>query len=258
MTAPVKPCTLAAWRLRHAKLTQQEAADRAGIPLSHASSIESAPDRATLGALSRYVQACGGKLECFVEIGGVKRLLVLLAMLVGCAAPDSDPAHIVIPQGWCHSHRCDAEALTYTPVGEGISDILKPALERWGAATGRDLGIDPQAGIPVMWRAGLSGELKANGKADCARTVSKGFMGPSESRMWAQYIELDRHPGGGCPAPAVSLLHELEHAMAPLAEHVEVDSIFAASTGPVMRPIDEPALERLCTFFDCWSFSPEL
>lgn len=78
MSAPIKACALSAWRLRHARLTQRDAADRAGIPLRHASAIESHPSRATLGALAGYVQACGGTLECFVEIGGVRRRLVLL------------------------------------------------------------------------------------------------------------------------------------------------------------------------------------
>lgn len=72
-----KACALGAWRLRHARLTQREAADRAGIPLRHAAAIESNPSQATLGALASYVQACGGKLECVVEIGGVRRLLML-------------------------------------------------------------------------------------------------------------------------------------------------------------------------------------
>jgi hypothetical protein len=52
VSPPTKPLTLAAWRLRHAKLTQPEAADRAGIPLPHASTIESNPSRGTPGALA--------------------------------------------------------------------------------------------------------------------------------------------------------------------------------------------------------------
>src|SRR5688572_32075078 len=86
---PPKPIDLSAWRLHHAKLTQREAADRAGITQRHASSIESRPPNATLGALRAYVEACGGRLEIVLELGGVRRLLMLLATLLtlGCSSP---------------------------------------------------------------------------------------------------------------------------------------------------------------------------
>jgi hypothetical protein len=95
----IAPIDLGAWRLQHAKLTQREAADRAGIPQPHASHIESDPSRASLGAVESYVRACGGKLECTVEIGSVRRLLILLAMLVGfgcSAAGDGGPRSVVV------------------------------------------------------------------------------------------------------------------------------------------------------------------
>jgi hypothetical protein len=73
----VKRCTLSAWRLRVSGLTQQDAADAAGIPLAHASAIESRPERATLGALRAYVAACGGRLELVLVHGAEQRRLVL-------------------------------------------------------------------------------------------------------------------------------------------------------------------------------------
>lgn len=91
MTAPVKACTLGAWRLRHAKLTQQEAAERSGLPHADVSRLENYPSEATVGALASYVRSCGGKLECWVEIRGVRRLLVLLAVLLaGCGGAADD------------------------------------------------------------------------------------------------------------------------------------------------------------------------
>ncbi len=191
-------------------------------------------------------------LECVV--GGFALVMLACAVLLldtGCGAlPDAQWSGP--PDGWCQSHRCDAEALVYTAAGEGIRDILEPALERWSAATGRELTTDVQAGIPVIWQEDLS---DGEGIEDCANTPTIGW--PNHGEVWAQVIRLDPTPPPGCPTPAVSLLHELEHAMAPIARHVEMDSLFASSTGPDYRHIDEPALERLCETFACAAFQPE-
>lgn len=153
---------------------------------------------------------------------------------------------------WCRSHFCVLpEEMVFTAAGEGLHDMLRADLARWAAATGREIATDAQLGIPVLWRDGITGP---DGEEDCAQTIVKGFTGQG---MWTQVIYLDPTPPAGCPAPEVSLLHELEHALAPTAEHVEVDSLFAKSTGSQPRSIDAAALSRLCETFDCLEFRPE-
>lgn len=196
----------------------------------------------------------------------MKHMIAMLALLAhGCAAPA--PAEPTGPsKEWCANKFCAVEATTYTAVGEGIYAILAPVLERYRVATGRaDLSADPQAGIPVMWAEHLlvddparPGEYLRDGAGKeieaCAQTENDGVVG-----VWqrTQAVRVDPTPPLGCPEPAVSLAHEIIHALAPMAKHVDVDSLFAPSTGVRWRPIDSAALERLCEGFDCYEFNPE-
>lgn len=54
---------------RHARLTQSDVAKRLGVSQPRVAAIEKAGDL-TLGSLSRYVQAVGGRLHISVEIDG--------------------------------------------------------------------------------------------------------------------------------------------------------------------------------------------
>lgn len=147
--------------------------------------------------------------------------------------------------------------MTFAAAGEGIADMLSADLARWSAATGREI-TEAQDGIPVMWQESIPSALldPVTGEhlEDCARTEVSGFLGHT---LWTQEIRIDPTPPRGCPEPRVTLLHELEHALAPMAKHVAVDSLFAPSTGPVDRPIDDAALTRLCESFPCEAFAPE-
>jgi hypothetical protein len=144
------------------------------------------------------------------------------------------------------------EETVFTPAGEGMHDVAKAALARMGRATGREFPTDGQLGIPILWQETI---IDAQGIEDCAQTIVKGFAG---QKMWTQAIYLDPTPPDGCPSPETSLLHELIHALAPEAEHVEVDSLFYKSTGWQNRKIDAAALGRLCETFDCLEFRPEI
>lgn len=185
-----------------------------------------------------------------VGLGTTLLVLVALMLSLGCAQ-EPDPMTDGPSAEWCLTHQCQAEAVTYTAVGEGVYRILAPALKRYQRATGRsDLWLDPQAGIPVMFREDLS----TDGKIDCANTTTTGRNG-----WWrTQKIEIDPTPPEGCPDPGVSLLHELIHAMHPSAQHVEDEaSLFTANASTGYDQIDEAALERLCEGFACETFQPE-
>lgn len=182
-------------------------------------------------------------------LAGVKRLLVLLAMLVGvgCSGPELDPGGL--PPGWCRSHFCMEEAAAFAPAGEGMSDELASALARYRAATGRDdLGTD-QSGIPVVWEDDLP--LDSNGKENCGQTVTMGLPG---GHMWTQVVRIDPHPSADCPSIQETLLHELIHAMAPNQSHAQ-HGLFARASEHDW--IDEEALSALCSEFRCAAFNPE-
>jgi hypothetical protein len=206
--------------------------------------------------MNRFFSELGEWVECLA--GGFALVILACAVLFldGCSEVQAPP----IPDGWCESHHCE-EAVTYTATDDGMLEILNPALERYSDATGRALSTDPTAGIPVIWREHLEDSEGAIDEAtglvmeDCAYTSSVGW--PESGMVFAQAIYLDPTPPDGCPEPAVSLLHELIHAMAPMSKHVDSDSLFAASTGPMERDIDATALERLCENFDCLAFRPE-
>lgn len=187
-------------------------------------------------------------------VGAGLVILTVLLFSMGCApAPDDhEPS-----AAWCERNRCDREALAFTVAGEGLHAPFLAAMGRMAAATGRQLSTDPQGGIPVVWRADIRTQPtpeNPTGLPSCANTIASGVPG---GRMFTQRIEVNSTRLPGCPGPELSLLHELIHALAPMAEHVDVDSLFASSTGKDMRPIDAPALERLCEFFACDNFAPE-
>lgn len=195
----------------------------------------------------------------------INRLVAVVSLAVACApvvhTTDDGPG-----DAWCSRHFCDPEATTYTAIGAGMYAVLAPIMERYRVATGRyDLRTDPQAGIPVRWQERLlhqdpdeTGGYALNGDGslveDCAQTETQGIHG---HWMRTQAILVDPTPAPGCPDPSVSLSHELIHALAPMAQHVLVDSLFARSTGPAWRPVDATALERLCETFVCADFVPE-
>lgn len=191
-----------------------------------------------------------------LSLGFLLTLFTVLLFSMGCSG--AQDGTVGPPDGWCDSHQCQDEATQYVAAGEGIGPMLERSLGRWGKATGRtDLGTSP-GGIPVIWQEDLADPV-VPGMFDCAYTRGVEFLRNGvRGRGWTQVIELDPTPPDGCPAPELSLLHELIHAMAPRTRHVMGDSLFAASTGPAMRPIDALALEALCSGFDCWSFEPEL
>ena len=253
MNAPAKPCALGAWRLRHAKLTQQEAADRAGIPHAHAAAIEADPGRATVGAVESYVRACGGKLECWVEIRGVRRLLVLLAALVGCGGAASDP--LEPPAGYCNTRRCELEVTTFAPT-PGLAADTESILARLRKVTGRDdLRIDP-AGVPIRY---VNDVLDlGDGAEECGQTLFASWNNGAEPSpiRFTQEIRIDWDPPEGCPRPYVALMHEFIHALAPHAEHVAPPSLFANGTD--MDRFDESAAAALCGEFACSAFEPEV
>lgn len=181
----------------------------------------------------------------------MKTPAILMAVFgIACGAAPQVPT-------FCDTHRCNQEETTFAPVDARAAAVLAPELERWSKATGRDLTV-AAGGVPVVWAEDLRAPCSDDPSReciDCAKTVVSGFRG---GPLWTQRIELDPTPPGGCPAPEVSLLHELIHAMAPTAEHVRGDSLFATSTGVNPRPIDSAALSRLCETFDCAFFRPEM
>lgn len=187
----------------------------------------------------------------------MKHLLTIAILTLGCAGhqytDDSGPS-----DEWCAHNFCMAEAITFTAVGEDMYQLLRADLDRYQAATGRyDLGTDPQAGIPVMWQEGLMSPSLDDPSVlveACAQTVNIGI---SDHWRFTQGIFVDPTPAVGCPDPSVTLAHELIHAMYPAAKHVDVDSLFAATTGASWRPIDSAALARLCEGFGCVDFQPE-
>lgn len=257
MSTSVKACALGAWRLRHAKLTQAEAADRAGIPLNHASTIETNPSRATVGALGSYVQACGGKLECWLEVGGVRRLLVLLAVLVGCGGVVDDP--LEPPGGYCETRRCELEVTTFAPT-PGLAADTESILARLRKVTGRDdLRIDP-AGVPIRYVDAIVG---ADASGECGQTEIASWNNGAEPSpiRFTQEIRIDPAPPEGCPRPYVALMHEMIHALAPHAEHVPAPSVFANGFNwtdlDKSEHFDEAASTALCGEFACAAFEPE-
>lgn len=178
----------------------------------------------------------------FISFG----LLFVLGMACGCAAT----ADGGLPPGWCRSHFCMQEAITFAPAGEGMSDELASALARYRAATGReDLGAATQSGIPVVWEDDLP--LDSNGKENCGQTVT---MGLPSGHMWTQAVRIDPHPSADCPSIQETLLHELIHAMAPNQSHAQ-HGLFARASEHDW--IDEEALSALCSEFRCAAFNPE-
>lgn len=163
---------------------------------------------------------------------------------------------------WCLNHFCMQEATVFTAVGEDMYGLVKQDLERISYATGRfDLTTDPQAGIPVMWQSPIP-NLRDKSKSDCGSTQVTGFVyghGDSlfdaSSDAYTQSIAIDRN-AKFCSAPGVSLLHELIHALAPKQSHVETDdSLFSVVAHTDY--LDEKALTKLCSEFDCLIFNPE-
>lgn len=157
-------------------------------------------------------------------------LAITVAMVVlSCTEP---------PEPWI-------EATAFTPIGEGMQETLQRDLGRISNATGRyDLIVAPESGIPVSWKTPL---YNKKGEHACGNTA----VGKKSHQVQAVYISKDEP---FCPPNEVSLLHELIHALAPQADHVD-DSVFSDIAHTDY--LDESALLALCSYFDCLEFNPE-
>lgn len=200
-------------------------------------------------AVARFIGECA--ITTYIAIMASTAILCC-----GTQAPEHEHTE------WCKSHFCMQEATVFTPVGEGMYGILKQNLQRISYATGRfDLTIDPQAGIPVMWQTPIMNPQNKS-KRDCGHTEISGFvyghnrsLFADSSDAYTQSVAVDQN-APFCWEPEVSLLHELIHALAPKQHHVETDdSLFSASAQD--NYLDEPALTKLCSEFDCLLFRPE-
>jgi hypothetical protein len=247
MIAPLRTCTLSAWRLRHAPLSQAEAADRAGITPRHASAIESSPGRATVGALASYVQACGGKLECIVEIGGLRRLLVLLAMVVGCGGSTMDAeadqtTDAPAPSERTHPAPVEPAAaepqcgLVISPTDE-LSIRTTNAAARWAAATGCDVRVG-EGGVPVFTVDALH---TSEGKIAAGHASHDEAGACSSIEVWLYYSD------------AATVPHEIGHCLGA-AGH-SPSGLMTSGAGP--NQIDAASLALVCASAPCLAFNPE-
>src|SRR4051812_33121464 len=170
-------------------------------------------------------------------------LILLAALATGCSSsvgglsgdpttPEYSDSFIKQHDGWCKSHFCMFEATVYTAIDDRMYEFLSNGLARFRVATERtDLVTDVQSGIPVIWREHLMGTDADTGEPMemCAMTDSIGYL---PGRMYTQRISVDPTPPDGCPSSETSLLHELIHALAPEAEHVDsAKALFYYKTG---------------------------
>lgn len=181
-------------------------------------------------------------------------LLLVLFCLTNCTFLQIEPDQP--PIGWCAGRRCDRHPTTFAPA-PGLEAFTEAALVRIREATGRDdLAIAPD-GVPIRFSSDpLFVEVRDDsGKIvtvrACASTLIQGWDKEHADRT--QNILLDPS-NDACPEWETQLVHEITHALNPMADHSD-SGVFKSHIDEDV--IDEASLLKLCSDFRCIGMQAE-
>lgn len=140
---------------------------------------------------------------------GLGVVLLLCVDGWGCAAPENET---------CREHRCNAVAMAFEATDPLVEHVVADLRE----STGADVITDPY-GVPVLWVPEVTS--RETGERLCgvtryARRKSSGDI------LW-QEIWIATESREGCGPMSRTLAHELIHALAPDAAHIEGPAAFA-------------------------------
>jgi hypothetical protein len=189
----------------------------------------------------------------------------MLLLVCGCSAAGEDiQDDVVVNPDLVHEQAdYDAEKRGTAPCGFGVDpdpelyDFVFEAQERWFAATGCMIDIDPD-GIPMhVWDHVFIDE--AGGVYDVDpqleyRETCGVTRRNNDGSAKDIYVSWTDH--GGCRLTTV-VPHELGHVWSPPGQHAE-SGVMASGKDPDRSPlIDENTLAWTCQKLDCQTFNPE-
>lgn len=153
----------------------------------------------------------------------------LLFSLYACSAAGSDS---------------EIQPITFYTENDALVQPLAAAVSRVSAATGR-------ADVRISYNGTEVSGVDEVDDGSCATTFALYY----DHELFGFGIEYDMSPPKGCMEIEAVLIHEIFHALAPSAAHVEA-GVFAKKGGAPR--IDAESLSRLCESFECQEFAPEL
>jgi hypothetical protein len=179
------------------------------------------------------------------------RLAVLLLVLLSSACGAAQERE------GCGQFRCEPEVTAFDPAPELLL-ATEVELARLARATGRDdLRVSP-GGVPVVLVEDIVAEHPASWNVNaeaCGQTVTVTWNHRLPLRSYTQEIQIDPTEPANCHGMRATLMHEMIHALAPDAAHRPDSEVFADATRS--NRLDAPALEALCSQFECALFNPE-
>jgi len=173
----------------------------------------------------------------------VKRFLVSFATVL-----------LLSVDGWgCAAHEPVPVGSTFASLEPELDAYVDAMAVRLARATGRhDVAASPDGAIPVYFLDGMTSVRPDTGEVveDCGNTLWRSQDGVFVSVE----IRIDPTPAPNCPPIQVTLLHEGMHGLAPDAAHADRGVFAEAAQG---SRVDMPALERVCSSFECLTMTVE-